>query len=182
MYHPGWQDLALQSGEALCSKSALPLLLTLEDVEQSEAETSARAEAKSADARAAATRKRRPNRGPLPPHLPRFEMIVDFENKACPRCRGELHRIGKDVSEKLDVVLAQCQLAFGPDAESQHWEADRQSLGYQFVETRRLGLTRRQPIVVARLRGGDRSMEDKRREKKSGIVVCTLCTAQPIIC
>ncbi len=83
------------------------LLLALEDVEQSEAETAAQAEAKSPDARAAATRKRRANRGALPAHLPRIETIVDIESKACPCCRGELHRIGEDVSEKLDVIPAQ---------------------------------------------------------------------------
>jgi len=82
-------------------------LLALEDVEQSEADTAAQAEAKSPDARAAATRKRRANRGALPAHLPRVETIVDIANKACPCCRGELHRIGEDISEKLDVVPAQ---------------------------------------------------------------------------
>ena len=40
--------------------------------------------------RAAATRKRRANRGALPPHLPRIETIVDVEDKTCPCCRGEL--------------------------------------------------------------------------------------------
>jgi transposase len=83
------------------------LLLALEDVEQSEAETAAEAEAKSPAAGAAATQKRRGNRGALPPHLPRIETIVDIGSKACPCCRGELHRIGEDVSEKLDVVPAQ---------------------------------------------------------------------------
>jgi transposase len=83
------------------------LLLALEDVEQSEAEAAAQIEAKSPAARAVATRKRRANRGALPPHLPRFESVVDVEDKLCPCCRGELHRIGEDVSEKLDVVPAQ---------------------------------------------------------------------------
>ena len=83
------------------------LLLALEDVEQSEAETVAQIEAKSPAAQAEGARKRHANRGALPPHLPRFELIVDIENKACPCCRGELHRIGEDVSEKLDVVPAQ---------------------------------------------------------------------------
>ncbi len=83
------------------------LLLALEDVEQSEAETAAQSEAKSPDACAAATRKRRTNRGALPPHLPRIESIVDIEDKTCPCCKGLLHRIGEDVSEKLDVIPAQ---------------------------------------------------------------------------
>jgi hypothetical protein len=53
--------------------SADQLLLALEDVEQSEAETAAEAEAKSQATRAEGARKRRANRGALPPHLPRIE-------------------------------------------------------------------------------------------------------------
>jgi len=52
------------------------------------ARTAAQAEAKSPDARAAATRKRRANRGALPAHLPRIETIVDIESEACPCCPG----------------------------------------------------------------------------------------------
>jgi transposase len=87
--------------------SADQLLLALEDVEQSEAETAAETEAKSQATRAEGARKRRANRGALPPHLPRIETVIDVESRACPCCRGELHRIGEDVSEKLDVVPAQ---------------------------------------------------------------------------
>jgi len=83
------------------------LLLALEDLEQREAGAAAEAEARSSAERAAATRKRRANRGALPPHLQRVETIVDVEDKACPCCRGKLHQIGEDVSEKLDVVPAQ---------------------------------------------------------------------------
>jgi len=83
------------------------LLLGLEDVEQSEAEAAAEAEAKSPMARAEGARRRRANRGALPSHLPRIETIVDIDSKACPCCQGELHRIGEDVSEKLDVIPAQ---------------------------------------------------------------------------
>ena len=89
---------------------ALPadqLLLALEDVEQSEAEAAAEAEAKSSATRAEGARKRRANRGALPAHLPRIETTVDIDSKVCPCCCGELHRIGEDVSEKLDVVPAQ---------------------------------------------------------------------------
>ena len=83
------------------------LLLALEDLEQREAGAAVEAEARSSAERAAATRNRRANRGALPPHLPRIETIVDVEDKACPCCRGKLHQIGEDVSEKLDVVPAQ---------------------------------------------------------------------------
>ena len=83
------------------------LLLALEDVEQGEAEAAAETEAKSPAARAEGARKRRANRGALPAHLPRVETLVDVEDKTCPCCKGTLHRIGEDVSEKLDVVPAQ---------------------------------------------------------------------------
>jgi transposase len=83
------------------------LLLGLEDVEQSEAEATAETEAKSPTVRAEAIRKRRANRGSLPPHLPRIETVVDVDSKACPCCHGELHRIGEDVCEKLDIIPAQ---------------------------------------------------------------------------
>jgi len=83
------------------------LLLALEEVEQSEAGAAAKAEEQSPAERAVAAKKRRTNRGALPSHLPRFESIVDIEDKACPCCKGELHRIGEDVSEKLDVIPAQ---------------------------------------------------------------------------
>ena len=57
--------------------------------------------------RAARARKRRINRGALPAHLPRIEVVVDIDDKTCPCCQGELHRIGEDKSERLDMVPAQ---------------------------------------------------------------------------
>src|SRR4051794_38220260 len=89
---------------------ALPpdqLLLALEDAEQIEAEAAAEAEAKSPPLRAEGARKRRTNRGALPSHLPEVETTIDIENKACPCCGGELHRIGEEVSKKLDVIPVQ---------------------------------------------------------------------------
>ncbi len=83
------------------------MLLALEEVEQTEAGAAAEEEAKSATEREKASRKRRTNRGALPAHLPRIETIVDIEDKACPCCKGALHQIGEDVSERLDVVPAQ---------------------------------------------------------------------------
>jgi hypothetical protein len=83
------------------------MLLALEEVEQAEASAAANAEAKSPAERAAAARKRRTNRGALPAHLPRIETIVDITDKACPCCKGSLHRIGEDVSERFDIVPAQ---------------------------------------------------------------------------
>ena len=83
------------------------MLLALEEVEQTDAGTAAEEEARSAEARKQAARQRRRNRGALPAHLPRIETTVDIEDKACPCCRGLLHKIGEDISERLDIVPAQ---------------------------------------------------------------------------
>lgn len=83
------------------------LLLGLEEAEQTEAEGIAREEVADPAKREARVRTRRANRGSLPPHLPRIERIVDIADKACPCCRGEMHMMGEDVSERLDVVPAQ---------------------------------------------------------------------------
>jgi transposase len=83
------------------------MLLALEDVEQTEAGVAAADESRSATMRAEAARRRRRNRGALPAHLPRIETIIDIGDKACPCCKGLLHVIGEDVSERLDIVPAQ---------------------------------------------------------------------------
>lgn len=46
------------------------------------------------------------NIGRLPKHLPRYDEIIEPENKLCPCCSFELHCIGTDVSEALDIVPA----------------------------------------------------------------------------
>ena len=83
------------------------LLLGLEEVEQAAADDEAAADVAAPAVRTARAAKRRANRGSLPAHLPRIEMIVDIENKACPCCRHALHVIGEDVAERLDIVPAQ---------------------------------------------------------------------------
>jgi transposase len=91
------------------------LALALEDMEQQ------LGEAEAAQAEAAATngavppapRARRPrqiNRGALPEHLPREEVLVDIADKSCPCCRGALHRIGEERGEQLDVVPARLRV------------------------------------------------------------------------
>jgi transposase len=50
------------------------------------------------------------NRGSLPAHLPRIEMVVDIEDRTCPCCKGALHQIGEDRSERLDIVPAQLRV------------------------------------------------------------------------
>jgi transposase len=83
------------------------MLLGLEDVEQAEADLAAETDGSSPADREARAHKRRINRGALPAHLPRIETVVDIDNKTCPCCQGELHRIGEDKSERLDMVPAQ---------------------------------------------------------------------------
>jgi hypothetical protein len=81
------------------------MLLALEDVVQTEAGAAAQEESRSAAVRAETARQRRRNRGALPAHLPHIEAIVDIEDKACPCCKGLLHRIGEDVSVRLKGLL-----------------------------------------------------------------------------
>jgi transposase len=83
------------------------MLLGLEEVEQTHADVNAATEQSAPIERAARITKRRMNRGSLPLHLPRIETIVDLTDKTCPCCTGVLHRIGEDVSERLDIVPAQ---------------------------------------------------------------------------
>jgi hypothetical protein len=91
----------------------------VEDLEQSLAEQAAKLDAvqSSADTPApeATPRPRRAepaqrNRGALPAHLPRVELVVDVEDKACPCCGGTLHVIGEDRAEMLDYVPAQVRV------------------------------------------------------------------------
>lgn len=56
--------------------------------------------------KAGTPRPRGRNRGSLPAHLERIEQVVDIEDKACACCGGDLHVIGEDVAERLDVVPA----------------------------------------------------------------------------
>ena len=83
------------------------LLLALEEVEQVEAATDAQSEGERPNQRVARAAHRRRNRGSLPAHLPRIESLVDIDERSCPCCSGPLHRIGEDVSERLDIVPAQ---------------------------------------------------------------------------
>jgi transposase len=86
------------------------LLLGLEDVEQVTAGGEAEGEAAVPAERADRAAKRRMNRGALPAHLPRIEIVVDIEDRTCPCCRNALHRIGEDRSERLDIIPAQLRV------------------------------------------------------------------------
>jgi transposase len=84
------------------------LALALEDLEQAIASAQAAAEQNGKPpVKQAVARKRSINRGALPPHLPREEIVIDVADKTCACCGGLKHRIGEDVSERLDVIPAQ---------------------------------------------------------------------------
>jgi transposase len=79
-----------------------------EDLEQSVAEKLAALEAAAKpQTRPPAGKPPKRNRGALAADLPRVEVIVDVEDKACACCGGSLHQIGEDQAEMLDYVPAQ---------------------------------------------------------------------------
>jgi transposase len=83
------------------------LQLALEEAEQVESAGQAKTEEEAPAERKARGARRRANRGALPAHLPRIETVIDVPSRVCPCCSGTLHRIGEDVSERLDIVPAQ---------------------------------------------------------------------------
>ena len=86
------------------------LRLGLEDEAQGAAEDEAARDAAEAPERRRRTQSANRNRGALPAHLPRFEVIIDVESKKCPCCGGTLHMIGEDRTEQLDIVPAQLRV------------------------------------------------------------------------
>jgi transposase len=82
------------------------LNLGLEDLEAAIASGEAGVEKADATLRASRIRERRVNRGHLPSHLPREEIVIEPPSTTCPCCGGDLHVIGEDRSERLDKVPA----------------------------------------------------------------------------
>jgi len=80
--------------------------LGLEDLETAIASGEAGVEKADATLPASRTRQRRVNRGHLPAHLPREEIVIEPQSKRCPCCGGDLHVIGEDRSERLDKIPA----------------------------------------------------------------------------
>lgn len=62
--------------------------LALEDTEQEVATVQATSEQANPTERKLRAGRRRTNRGTLPAHLPRIEMVVDVSSTACPCCSG----------------------------------------------------------------------------------------------
>ena len=86
------------------------LNLALEDVQTAFAVEDANAEKGNALVKREAITRRRANRGALPAHLPREEIVVEPEEKMCRCCGGALHVIGEDTSERLDKIPAKLRV------------------------------------------------------------------------
>src|SRR5258705_13575633 len=82
------------------------LNLGLEDLETAIASGEASVEKADATLAASRSRARKVNRGNLPAHLPREEIVIEPPNATCTCCGGELHVIGDDKSERLDKIPA----------------------------------------------------------------------------
>lgn len=80
------------------------LNLGLEDIETAIAAGEASEEKADATLAASRTRERKVNRGRLPAHLPREEIVIEPASTTCSCCGAELHPIGEDVSERLDKI------------------------------------------------------------------------------
>lgn len=79
--------------------------LALEDLETAIAAVHAEDEADAPTSKQPA-RRRAANRRSLPRHLPRIEEAIEPASLVC-ACRGYMHCIGEDTSERLDVIPAQ---------------------------------------------------------------------------
>jgi transposase len=83
------------------------LSLAIEETEQAIAETGADANEAQATLKASPKKTRSVNRGALPARLPREEIVIEPDSKACPCCGAAMHAMGEDRSERLDVIPAQ---------------------------------------------------------------------------
>ena len=88
--------------------------LALEDIETDHGIEDAKAEKGDAIVRREGVKNRRANRGHLPKHLPREEVVIEPDNKNCLCCGGALHVIGEDASERLDAPINEVEAEFIP--------------------------------------------------------------------
>ena len=54
--------------------------------------------------------RKKPTRQPLPKDLPRERVVHDIDHKQCDCCRGELHKMGEDVSESWSLSQLKLKL------------------------------------------------------------------------
>lgn len=78
------------------------LAFALEGLETSLAKTEAEAAKADPALKAAAAKKPRASRNENLDHLPHVEVVIEPSSLICPCCNGELHKIGEDVSKRLD--------------------------------------------------------------------------------
>ncbi len=83
------------------------LALAFEDLVQGLAEIEQAEERADPELKIHRGRERHEKRPSLPDHLPQIEVVLEPESSVCPCCSGTLHRIGEDVSRRLDVEPAQ---------------------------------------------------------------------------
>jgi transposase len=83
------------------------LQLGLEDIEQAIAEVHAEHEKSVPAEKAKRTGERRKTRPSLPDHLPEVDVVIEPDSTACACCQSAMHRIGEEVSKRLDVIPVQ---------------------------------------------------------------------------
>lgn len=96
-----------QFGRSSEKLDADQLQLVLEDIEDAVAALEAAEDRANPSTREKRTAERRANRGQLPEHLPRIVEILMPAATCCPCCKGDLVEIGRDESQRLDVVPVQ---------------------------------------------------------------------------
>jgi transposase len=82
------------------------LALALEALEIEHAKIEAEAEKANPALKTERTRQRRKSRNETLDHLPHEELLIEPESKVCPCCGGDLHKIGEEVSKRLDKAPA----------------------------------------------------------------------------
>lgn len=83
--------------------------LAFEDLEVAVAEAEEKQETQ-APSESRPRRAARRNRGNLPADLPRIERVIEPNSLLCPCGCGEMHKIGEDRTERLDIVPAQLRV------------------------------------------------------------------------
>ncbi|MGC9523750.1 MAG: IS66 family transposase [Anaerolineae bacterium] len=83
--------------------------LAFEDLETAIAEIEEKQDAQAPSERRPRRAARR-NRGNLPEDLPRIERVIEPDSLLCPCGCGQMHKIGEDRTERLDIVPAQLRV------------------------------------------------------------------------
>lgn len=87
--------------------------LAFEDLETAVAEVETQQNTQTSTGPAPCKPARR-NRGNLPKDLPRIERVIEPDSLDCPCGCGEMHRIGEDRTERLEIIPAQLRVIHCP--------------------------------------------------------------------